>query len=214
MKRSIIDLTYALENHIPVFPGTPSPIFEPSSTIENDGFAEMKIQTFTHVGTHMDAPCHILPNARSLDEFPLEKFMGQGIVIDCSNEKAIHLDFLKQHGERIDEAEIILFYTGWQHKWNTSDYLVDEFPILTPEAIDWLLNFELKALGMDAISPDRMMSEQLPNHHKLLKKEILIIENLTNLDQLLGHSFELNYIPLKIKASDGAPVRAFAKIKI
>ena len=63
------------------------------------------------------------------------------------------------------------------------------------------------------ISVDKMTDEALLNHHILLEKEILIIENMTNLDKLISKEFELNCIPLKIENSDASPVRAFARIK-
>lgn len=207
-----IDLTHTLKNKITVYPGTSEPVFEPANTIEKDGFAELNMTMCTHTGTHIDAPCHILPNTRSLDDFPIDKFIGQGIALDCTATSSITLDFLKTKEVEIRNSDFILFYTGWQHKWNTPNYF-DEFPTLTIEAVEWLLQFNLKALGFDVISVDKMTDSKLPNHHLLLNQEVLIIENMMNLEQLVHQSFELNCIPLKIENSDGSPVRAFARVK-
>lgn len=207
----IIDLTHTLKNKITVYPNTLEPIFEQGNTIEKDGFAEINMTMCTHTGTHIDAPAHILANTKSLDEFEVDKFIGPGIVIDCTQIKDISLNFLKKSAQIIKNVDFVLFYTGWQHKWNTERYF-DEFPTLTKEAVDWLATFNLKALGFDAISVDKMTAESLPNHNVLLKKEILIIENMTNLDKLISKTFELNCIPLKIENSDGSPIRAFARI--
>lgn len=207
----IIDLTHHLKNGITVYPGTIGPKFETGNTIEKDGFAELNMTLCTHTGTHMDAPSHIIKGARSLDQFPVEKFIGKGAVVDCSEVNSIDLNFLKRQLVNPGDFDFILFYTGWQHKWNTPNYF-DPFPTLTTEAVKWLLNFELKALGFDAISVDGMDDPSLPNHHLLLPKEILIIENMANLDRLIGKGFELNCIPLLISNSDGSPVRAFARI--
>lgn len=207
----MIDLTHTLNNNITVYPGTSVPTFEQSNIIKKDGFAELNITIRTHAGTHIDAPCHIIANGKSLDEIPIDKFVGKAIVIDCSNKDSIELDFIKLMKDKIEQSDFILFYTGWQKKWNTQNYL-DDFPTLTIEAVEWLLNFNLKALGFDVISVDKMGSEELPNHNLLLKNEILVIENLTNLDKLIDKQFELNCIPLKIEGADGSPVRAFARI--
>ncbi len=208
----IIDLTQTLQNGISVFPGTKTPSFEQIHRIETDGFAEIRIDTSTHIGTHIDAPCHILPNTKSLDNFPMEKFIGKGMVIDCRNVSEIKLDFLKQYKTSIESVDFVLFYLGWQEKWSTSQYL-DDFPVLTVEATEWLLQFNLKAIGFDAFSVDKIDSLDLPNHHLLLAEEVLIIENLTNLNQLIEKSFVLNCIPLKIKNADASPVRAFAVLE-
>jgi kynurenine formamidase len=207
----IIDLTHTLENHITVYPGTSEPTFEAANTIEKDGFAELNITMCTHTGTHMDAPAHIIQGAKTLDLFPVEKFIGKGHVIDCTKISSIELNFLLLNEAKIKNADFILFYTGWQTKWNTPQYF-DPFPTLTVDAVKWLLNFNLKALGFDAISVDAMNDESLPNHHLLLAKEILIIENLTNLDRLVAKEFELYCIPLKIGNADGSPIRAVARI--
>jgi len=207
----IIDLTHPLKDNITVYPGIIKPRFEVGNTIEKDGFAELNMSMCTHTGTHIDAPSHIIKGAKSLDAFPVDKFIGRGIVIDCVKKKSIELDYLATYTDKINSIEFILFYTGWQNKWNTPNYF-DPFPTLTTEAVQWLLKFKLKALGFDAISVDAMQEETLPNHHLLLPKEVLIIENMTNLDQLIGKEFELNCIPLLISAADGSPVRAFARI--
>ncbi|MCC7401053.1 MAG: cyclase family protein [Chitinophagaceae bacterium] len=207
----IIDLTHQLENGITVYPGTLGPRFEAGNTIEKDGFAELIITMCTHTGTHMDAPSHIIKGARSLDQFPVEKFIGKGTVVDCTEVDAIELNFLKSRIKNLNGIDFILFYTGWQNKWNTPGYF-DPFPTLTTEAVKWLSGFNLKAIGSDTISIDDINDPLLPNHHLLLPEEILIIENMTSLDKLTGKEFELNSIPLLINGSDGSPVRAFARI--
>lgn len=208
----LVDLTHTLNSNISVYPGTPGPAFIPSATIEKDGFAESSVIMTTHTGTHMDAPCHILPGTRSLEQFPLEQFIGKGIVLDCTQVSSITLDFVQSKQDQIRGAGFILFYTGWQQKWNTSHYF-DPFPTLATAAIEWLLQFQPKALGFDTISVDSMTDEALPNHHLLLAKEVLIIENLTNLDRLVDKDFLLYCIPLKIERADASPVRAFAQVK-
>jgi len=208
----IIDLTHPLKSNITVYPGSAKAVLQQINTVEKNGYAEISIQISTHTGTHIDAPAHILANTKTLDEFGVNKFIGQAVVIDCTQVKEISLDFLKEEESTIKAVDFVLFYTGWQRKWNTESYFY-EFPTLTQKAANWLVTLELKALGFDVISVDKMNDMTLPNHRILLQKEILIIENMTNLDQLISKKFELNCIPLKIENSDGSPVRAFARVK-
>jgi kynurenine formamidase len=207
----MIDLTHKLNNKISIYPGTVGPVIESSANISENGYAELSISMRSHAGTHIDAPAHIVPNAKTLDQILIENFIGKGIVIDCAGKVSINLDFLLTMKDKIEESEFILFYTGWQHKWETPDYIGD-YPTLTIDAIEWLLKFKPKALGFDVISVDKIGSTELPNHNLLLKNEVLVIENLTNLDKLIGKQFEMNCIPLKIEGADGSPVRAFARI--
>lgn len=50
-----------------------------------------------------------------------------------------------------------------------------------------------------------------PVHKILLKNDILIIENLTNVEELEGKEFKIHALPLKLQL-DGAPARVVAEI--
>jgi kynurenine formamidase len=217
MQKKLIDLTRLLNEDITVYPDTIAPVFEVMNTVEKDGFAEMKITMVLHSGTHIDAPCHILPNTKSLDEFPLDKFIGDAIVIPCYDRKEIDLEYLKTYQSLISEIDFILFFTGWQDKWNTKGYF-DDCPTLTEDAARWLCEYNLKGIGFDSFSVDRIDSADnvspntLPNHHILLAKEILLIENLCNLDKLPDTVFTFQCLPIKVEKADGSPIRAIAVI--
>lgn len=217
MKYRHIDLTHLLNENITVYPGTTGPTFEVFNTVEKDGFAELNMTMVLHSGTHIDAPCHILKNKKSLDEFPIDKFIGQAIVIPCRDKTEISLEYLQPFEDQIKQIDFILFFTGWQDKWNTKAYF-DDAPVPTEKAALWLTKFNLKGIGCDSFSMDKIIPagdvvpDTLPNHHIFLEKEILLIENLTNLDQLPDRVFSFYCLPLKIENADGSPVRAFAMI--
>ncbi len=217
MPYTLIDLTHLLNEDITVYPDTLGPQFEVLNTIEVHGFAEMKMNMVLHSGTHIDAPCHIIKGAKSLDQFPLDKFIGNAIVIPCQDRNSIDLDYLLSFQETISKIDFIIFFTGWQYKWKTKAYF-DNCPTLTREAALYLTNFNLKGIGFDAFSvdaigsADKVTPENLPNHHILLAKEILLIENLCNIDLLPKETFTLQCLPLYIEHADGSPIRAIAMI--
>ena len=207
----LIDLTHTLKNGISFFPGSPEPSFQAATTIEKDGFAEISINMPTHTGTHIDAPAHVIAHGKTLDLFPLDKFIGPAVLIDSRGYKSIEKDFLEINEARIKGVDFVLFYTGWQDKWNSPSFF-DDFPALSQDAVKYLQGFKLKAVGFDAVSADKIDSAELPNHNLLLADEVLIIENLCNLDKLIDQRFKLYCIPLNIQNADGSPVRAFAEL--
>ena len=209
--KKIIDLTHEIKTGMTVYPNTFAPLFEEYNTIEKDGFAEMKVSMATHTGTHIDAPCHLISGAKTLSDFPLEKFTGKAVVIDCRNKETISSDIISMHEVYIKKADFVLFRTGWSTKWEDDTYFTG-FPTLTEEAADILVSSGLKAVGFDCVSVDAISSEDLKIHKIFLSKDILIIENLTNLDKLSEGLFDFFAVPLKIEGSDGSPVRAFAEI--
>ncbi len=218
MPRTLIDLTHLLNETISAYPDTIGPKFESLNTVEKSGFAELKATMVLHSGTHVDAPSHMLKDGKSLDQFPIEKFVGTAIVIPCLDKNEIDVGYLQTFEANIAHTDFILFFTGWQYKWNTREYF-DDSPIPTGEAARWLTRFKLKGIGYDAFSVDKVISaekitaENMPNHHILLGKEIILIENLTNLDKLPGHAFSFQCLPLKVEHADGSPVRAIAVIE-
>ena len=202
-------MTHIIEPDMPVFPGTQPPVFQKANTFEKDNFRETKITMYSHTGTHMDAPAHMLSNGAYLDDLGIGKFVGNAIVLDFEDNKqqVIGLDSIKHFEDIIRKVEFIVIKTGWSKYWGTSRYFED-FPYLSDEAAKWLSEFNLKGIGLDAISIDGIKSTTFAVHKILLKKNILIIENLTNLDLINRGIFILSVLPLKSKEADGAPVRA------
>jgi kynurenine formamidase len=206
-----IDLSHTISNETPVYPGTEPPVFSTPCTIEKQGFTEKRITLFSHTGTHMDAPSHILLEGKSLDRFPTEKFLGKAAVINLTHidhEKIERYDLL-QYETLILKIDFLLLHTGWYLKWGTDDYF-KEYPVLTAAAAKWLAGFPLKGIGVDMISVDRTDTNTYPIHQVFLKNEILIVENLTNLSSLPDRIFSFFCFPLKIQDADGSPVRAAA----
>ncbi|NTW04701.1 MAG: cyclase family protein [Peptococcaceae bacterium] len=209
----IIDLSHPITEKMPFYPKTQPPSIEELSHIKPDGFAEKKIFLLTHTGTHVDAPCHIIPDTDSIDMLPLENFLGKGAVLNLSriNKATIDIGDLLPYQKIIENNDFILFNTGWYHYWNYARYFED-FPSLSIETSKWLSHFPLKGIGIDTVSIDSLSVNFYPAHKIILEQGIIIIENLNNLDLLPEIEFIFSCVPLPIKNGDGSPVRAFAII--
>ncbi len=211
---TVIDLTHTIAENMPVYPGTESPRLTVPCTVEKDGFMETLLHMFSHTGTHMDAPAHLIENGATLDSFDGSQFVGSALVIDCSELKEgerIDMSFIDRSRELAEKADFLLFRTDWDKKWGTSDYFGD-FPCVTSEVVDFIVSSGKKGLGLDLISIDPIGS-QLSNHKKILSQNtIVIIENLCNLELLGSGLFTFIAAPLKFENSDGAPIRAMAII--
>ncbi len=207
----VIDLTHPMHNGMPIYPGTKEPEFKTISTIEKNGYAEKRISFSSHLGTHIDAPGHIVDGGETLDKFNADKYFGTAckIIIDPAADKKITFEYLKKHEELISGADFVLFNTGWNKHWGKEEYF-GEFPTLTADAAEWLCSFPIKGIGYDVISADPCCSENLPIHKILLSHKKTIIENLNNLDRLPVNNFYFSCLPLKIEGADGSPVRAAA----
>ena len=203
----VYDLTHTIRNDMPVYPGTEQPRLTTACTIEEVGYRETLLHMYSHTGTHMDAPAHMLPDGAALDRYPGEKFVGAAIVVDCRGEKDISLPLLQRYD--LSGVDFVLFCTGWDKKWGTPAYY-ENFPCMTAEAAAYLAALPLKGVGEDSISLDPCDSTEFPNHITLMKAGFINTENLTGLDALLGRRFTFVTLPLKFENADGCSCRAIA----
>lgn len=208
-----IDLSHAIASDMTVYPGTEPPVFTPGCSIDEAGFLERQIRFFSHTGTHVDAPAHMLKDSKTLDELAIEQFYGPALLLDCRNlhPPVIELENLEPFGQQIERVDFLLLHTGWSRFWGSEQYFA-EFPVLSAAAARWLSSFSLKGLGLDTISADAIDSADYPVHKVLLQKNIVIIENLTNLAELPCNRFDFCCFPLSFIDADGSPVRAVALI--
>lgn len=209
----VIDLTHIINETMPVYPGTDRPKFLPVNTYEKDGFKETLLQMYTHTGTHMDPPAHLYAGRTTLDQFPIEQFIGKALVIDCRDLQEgefITMDHIRKYGDKADCAEFLLFNLGWDKRWGTDNYFGD-YPCLNDEVMDYILAGHYKGIGFDVIGLDSIADENLTRHKRLFKEcEIVNIENLKNLDLCGNDLFWFSCFPMKLENCDGSPVRAVA----
>ena len=203
----VYDLTHTIRNDMPVYPGTEQPQLTTACTIEAAGYRETLLHMFSHTGTHMDAPAHMLLDGAALDSYGADKFTGTSVVVDCREQAAITLPLLQ--GYDLNGVDFVLFCTGWDKKWGSPDYYAG-FPCLTADAAAYLAALPLKGVGEDSISLDPCDSVDFPNHITLLGADFVNTENLTGLDALIGRRFTFVTLPLKFENSDGCSCRAIA----
>ena len=162
----------------------------------------------------MDAPAHIIRGARTLDQFSADHFMGKSSVLDMTSthRPTVDIHHIEPYQDLIAKSKFLLLYTGWSRWWGTDAYY-QGYPVLSPEAARWIAGFELRGLGVDMISVDPAGASPFTIHEIFLHRNILIIENLTNLQALPNTDFILSCFPLNIEDADGSPIRAVAIIE-
>jgi len=224
----VVDLSHPIDESIPLWP-TFSPLeVEKTQWAARDIVTMERVEMYSHTATHVDAPLHFIPEGKTLDEYPLDKFMGPGVVIDITPkepEEPITPDDIRPYEEQIRPGDILILHTGWdQYYGRTQEYLF-EFPYLTGEAAEYIASLEPKAVGTEGASvagwtgdvPNHGPATDVPpeaSHLPLLENDILAIEELCNLDSVLsGDEYKraaIFYPPLNFQNTSGSSVRAFA----
>lgn len=192
----------------------------PSPHEDNGRVRLTAFKTYSHIGTHVDAPLHFFRDAASIDELPLDMFAGPAVVLDVPKDdmSEITVEDLGRAGPEPQEGEIVLVKTGWGERFTAErvkEYV--NYPFLSPAVADWFVRLRIKMLGMDTPSPDmphrlRPAGYKMDLHTKLFKSRILIMENL-NLAMLQAGRCTVYAFPLALKGSDGAPARVVARVE-
>jgi kynurenine formamidase len=206
MLMKLVDLTHAFGPGMPVYPGDAVPDFVQTSRMEKDGCNEYSVSGGMHVGTHVDAPLHMISGGSFISDIPPSQLIGRGRLIDARGMTKVTKDLVKE--SKVQIGDIVLVFTGWYKHFHESEYY-QSFPEIDLAVAYQLAEAGISILGLDTPSPDR---PPFLVHKVLLSNNILIIENLTNLEALVGAAnFQIIALPPKIQC-EAAPVRVIAVV--
>jgi kynurenine formamidase len=211
-----IDLSHRITETLSRIPFFPQPRIRRIWTRPPDNANVTEVHMVVHHGTHLDAPRHFIADGPAIDEIPLERLHGPGVIwrIDAPERGVIDVADLERATPRMREGDIVLIDTGWWRHVNTERY--EEHPFLSPQAAQWLVERGAKIVGVDSSTPDmaahyRPKDFDFPVHNTLLSNGVLIAEHMTNLSPLAGRRVEVMFLALNIAGSDGAPARVIAR---
>lgn len=212
--RRIVDLSMPIDARTPFYPGDPEPRVCAATTIAREGVNVLRLDLGSHSGTHCDAPYHFLEDGLTLDELPLERFVGPGVVVDCTAvapRSPITWELLEPHA--IAPGSIVLLRTGWDER--ATDDTIFDHPFLDGDACRRLLGLGVLTVGIDAINLDETPEGELdrdrfPCHDAISRAGGVIVENLVDLRLIDFPDPWISVLPLNVPGADGAPTRAVA----
>lgn len=213
--RNIFDLTHELSPNTQVFPvhWHKKVSFEPLGTIETVGRRTTQIHMGTHSGTHVDAPSHFLKDGLTINAMKLDSFVGSAVSVDLRKFKdfeVVNTTDLKKIATDEWNNQILIFHFGWSQYFGEDKYYSHQ-PYFSLEACHYLLTFSPRAIGYDLAMPDNPSNGYAsecdsPAHKLLLAAGIPLLESL-KISSVLPTKFEIAFLPLKLVALDGSPVR-------
>ena len=214
--RRIVDLSMPIDDRTPFYPGDPEPRVCAATTIARDGVNVAHLDIGSHTGTHCDAPYHFLEDGLRIDELPLERFTGTGVVVDCTNvapRTPVTVEDLAPYEDRFRPGTIVLLRTGWDER--ATPGTVFDHPFLDGEACGHLLDRGVLTIGIDAINLDETPDgpidrDRFPCHERISRAGGVIVENLVGLGRIDFAEPLISVLPLHVPGGDGAPTRAVA----
>jgi arylformamidase len=144
-----------------------------------------------HVGTHVDAPSHVMPDGAPIGRLALDAFIGPARVVDLPGRGEVGPDALPRP---CFGTSRVLLRTGGR-------------AFLSPLAAVRLAERGAVLVGTDAMSVDPEDAADLPVHKTLLSRGVAILENL-DLSEVSPGAYSLIALPLFFRELDASPVRA------
>jgi len=91
----IVDLSQPLFDKMNVYPGDPEVHIKQIHNLDKEGWRLRYLQLSSHIGTHADAFAHMDENGTTIDNIPLEKYIGKTALVRVEDEfpKKIGLAF-------------------------------------------------------------------------------------------------------------------------
>jgi kynurenine formamidase len=208
----LIDLSQPIFDGCPNCPDHPPVRSEVILTHEQAGWRLEKLTLANHTGSHVDAPLHKLAGGASLDDIPLERWVGKAFIADLRGIKADHpisaSDLATHLPANIDD-HVILLCTGWGQKRAKSEEWLHHAPQLAPDGAQWLVDHKARGVGIDhyAVGGDR-------THEILLGANIWIVEELRFPAEVfeVKQPFEFWCLPINLRAHTGAFCRPVAVV--
>lgn len=208
--RRIIDLSYPINNAMPVYPGDPVVHTRLVHNINDGGYNVSEICMGSHTGTHVDSQHHVMHTDHAVDSLPLDSMVGWAEVLDLtdiSEKSEITSADLDKFADRVKPGARLLLKTDWGKKFGKAEFFTD-FPCISEGAAGWLVARSIKLLGIE--QPSLHTTHDIEVHKALLSNNIVLIESIANMDQIHSERVYLAALPLKLAGLDGAPVRAIA----
>ena len=190
----LIDLTLTLgSDRVAPVPGLVGVSMEPLHTHETHARSNTKLTMATHLGTHVDAPYHFHPDGITVDDMPLNRYMGPAKLLDlrelAKGQSAISTTDLQQAGADPEtlRGQIAVLFTEGAALESGKPGFYSQGPYLGTDAADYLAQAQVNAVAVDFPidkHPDTPLStiKDFPVHRLLLGQNIPLIENLINYD--------------------------------
>ena len=227
--KRIIHLSHVIEPNIPQWPNDPPVEFETVASLEKDGYHLRRFTLGEHSATHINAPNSFHPDGMGIDQYPAESLVVPAVVLDICEQAAANPDYAltiadvlmweQQYG-LVPASSTILLYTGWQSKWLARNAFLNpdasgrlHFPGFGIEATRFLLNErQIAGVGIDTHGVDSGQDDTFAINRLVLSQACIVLENLTNLDQLPPLGTTLVIGVLRLQGGSGSPVAVLALV--
>ena len=225
----VVELSQTIHPTIPRWPSDPRVVFDTVPQISDENYRLRRISLGEHSGTHINAPSSFHDYGMSIEGFIARSLIAPAIVMDVVERSARNADHLvtlediqvwEQQFGSVTEGSIVLLYSGRQEKWDTAHAFLNldsngagHFSGFGVEAVRFLISERrVGGIGIDTHGVDGRQDQKFAVTRLILEKPRIVLENLTNLDQLPPTGTTLAIGILRLTGGTGSPASVLALV--
>ena len=177
----LIDLSQPLFDGAPNCPAHRPVSFRCTDDHSRNGWRMEEIAMATHTGSHVDAPLHKIAAGKSVDQLPLETWVGPARIADLrgtARDTGLTAAMLAQALRNLVAGDIVLLATGWGDRRAKTEEWLQHSPYLHPEGARWLVDRGVRGVGIDHFSIGGTSAHNEETHSVLLGRGVWIVEEL------------------------------------
>ncbi len=187
----LFELSHEWGHGVPSYPGQEDVRMFRGVKHGQHGVLAWKITTVMHTGTHMNAPLHLVQQAPDLASIPVERFFGNGVLLDIpkGSFELITAKDLESAAPKVQQGDIVVIVTGWHHKYSDALAYYGESPGLSKDAAQWLVAKECRLVAVDTPQIDHPLATSLGPHRggPLMRRLEAEYRKATGLDSKREH---------------------------
>lgn len=186
-----------------------------------DWYIECVCKLGSHCGTHVEVPYHHDQFGKDIKDYPVTELIGECVVLNVEGKapgEPITVEDISKYADMIKPRDIVFLHTGYDKFFRMENW--QPYPYVTLETLEFLLKYNIKALGTDAsgveivdgYSPSGRMKELYgePIHVNCFKNNVAIVESLTNLEAIEGLRTTVFILPVPAEHMDAFPCQIIA----
>ena len=206
----LIDLSQPIYDAVPNCPGHPPVRSDVRADHPETGWRLELLTLAAHTGSHLDAPFHKLAQGVTIDQVPLDSFVGEALLADLRGiepKGSITAALLASKLPKDITGKIVLLATGWGEKRGHNETWLREAPNLMPDAAEWLVAKGAKAVCIDHWGISGSDGDNDPIVHTiLLSQNVWIGEDFHFPEEVYSLSMPqtLMALPINLKGHSGA----------
>ena len=156
-----------------------------------------------HTATHIDLVFEDL-------RIDPKRMIGKGKLIDVTQISGGDIQLRDvEHQVEIDSGDFVFFRTDWSKHIGTEKYF--DHPELTMDVVQWLISKKVNMTGIDALGLGQ--GRRHGEYDRLLvRNDIFVLENLTNLSAIPQNAFKVYCFPLRLEQIEAIPARVVVEI--